>query len=477
MPDGVPGFPISRRGLFGAAAGLAATAALAACSSSKDSSTSSTTTTTTAAGGSDPKSIATDAYIFGYPLVLMDATRATAAPTNTLLRFDKTPSPDDKTVVTPNVDTLYSQAWLDLRAEPMVLQIPVMPDRYWLAQMMDAWTNTVHNPSSVRPQVSGGGQSGPFTYAVTGPGWNGQLPDGLTRLDMPTGTTWIIIRFALNSPEDHDAVVALQNQIKLMPLSAWTANPDTPTPNGAPGSMSDSPAKQVQNMDGAAFFAKLNELMAADAPAPADADALARFAGLGIKPGGSVTGIDADTLNSAVRDAQQRIHDYKNPSAKDVNGWSYATNLGTYGTDYPLRANTALTALGANLPADAIYPMMGNVPADSGGAPRTYRCHFPAGQLPPADAFWSLTAYTADHFLVSNPDNIYSVGHQPAVTPNPDGSVDLVLQAAKPGPEVPQGNWLPIPSSGTFDLAMRLYAPRDDAANGSWQPPALTPNS
>ncbi|MFE3229289.1 DUF1254 domain-containing protein, partial [Nocardia sp. NPDC059228] len=126
MPDGVPGFPISRRGLFGAAAGLAATAALAACGSSKDSSTSSTTTA--AAGGSDPKSIATDAYIFGYPLVLMDATRATAAPTNTLLRFDKTPSPDDKTVVTPNVDTLYSQAWLDLRAEPMVLQIPVMPD-------------------------------------------------------------------------------------------------------------------------------------------------------------------------------------------------------------------------------------------------------------------------------------------------------------------------------------------------------------
>lgn len=471
MADRISGSSLSRRGLFGAAAGVAAAVALAACSSSNDSGSSSTST---ASGGSDPKSIATDAYVYGYPLVLMDATRATAAPTNTLLRYDKTPNPDDKTVVTPNVDTLYSQAWLDLRNEPMVLQIPAMTDRYWLAQMLDAWSNTAHNPSSVRPQVSGGGQSGPFTYAITGPGWSGTLPEGLTRLDMPTGTAWVIIRFALNGPADHDAVTALQNQIKLMPLNTWTSAPDTPTPTGMPADQTVSPTKQVADMDGASFFAKLCSLLAADAPAPADADALARFAKLGIKPGGSLAGIDTDTLAAAVRDAQQQIKDYKNPGAKVVNGWTYATNLGTYGTDYPLRANTALTALGANLPADALYPMMGNIAADSGGATHSYRFHFPAGQLPPADAFWSLTAYTADHFLVPNPDNIYSVGHQPAVTPNPDGSVDITLAADKPGSDVPAGNWLPIPASG-FNLALRLYAPQDAAATGKWQPPALTP--
>lgn len=235
-----------------------------------------------------------------------------------------------------------------------------------------------------------------------------------------------------------------------------------------------SPTATVAGMDGATFFAKLATLMSTDAPAPADADALARFAKLGIAPGGTVTGIDADTLNAAVKTAQQRIEGYKNTGAKDVNGWVYATNLGAYGTDYALRANTALTALGANLPADAIYPMMGNVAADSGGTPLVYRFHFPAGQLPPADAFWSITAYTSDHFLVPNPDDIYSVGHVPSTTPDPDGSVELTLQAAKPGPEVPQGNWLPIPASGTFNLAMRLYSPRAAAADGSWQPPALT---
>lgn len=466
MPQEIPVWSMSRRGLFGVAAGLATTAALAACGSSSDSSSTSTTTTS---GGSDPKSIAMDAYIYGYPLVLMDATRAAAAPANTLLRYDKTPTPDDKTVVTPNVDTLYSQTWLDLRAEPMVLQIPAMPGRYWLAQVLDAWSNTVHNPSSVRPQVSGGSQDGPFTYALTGPGWNGQLPDGLTRLDLTTGTSWIIIRTALNGPGDHDAAMALQNRIKLMPLSAWIADPETPTPTGVPVDRSGSPTATVQSMDGTAFFAKLNALMATDAPAAADADALARFAQLGIKPGGTLTGINAGTLETAVHDAQQAIKDYKSTGAKAVNGWSFATNLGTYGTDYPLRANTALTALGANLPADALYPMMGNVAAG-----HTYRFHFPAGQLPPADAFWSLTAYTSDHFLVANPDNIYSVGHIPSATPNPDGSVDLTLQAAEPGPDVPHGNWLPIPATGTFNLALRLYSPRPEAADGSWQPPALT---
>ncbi|WP_280234672.1 DUF1254 domain-containing protein [Nocardia cyriacigeorgica] len=470
MTERVSVSSLSRRGLFGTAAGVAATVALAACGSSSESGSSSTTTS----GGSDPASIATDAYVFGYPLVLMDATRATAAPTNTLLRYNKTPSPDDKTVVTPNVDTLYSQAWLDLRTEPMVLQIPAMTDRYWLAQILDAWSNTAHNPSSVRPQISSGDPSGPFTYAVTGPGWSGTLPDGLTRLDMPTATAWAIIRFALNDPDDHGAVTALQNQIKLMPLSTWTSAPDTPTPTGIPADRTASPTKQVAAMDGATFFAKLCTLMAADAPAPADADTLTRFATLGITPGGSLTGIDTGTLAAAVQSAQQQIKDYKNPDAKIVNGWTYATNLGTYGTDYSLRANTALTTLGANLPDDTLYPIMNNIPADSGGPTHSYRIHFPAGQLPPADAFWSLTAYTADHFLVPNPDNIYSLGHHPTVTPNPDGSVDLTLAPANPGPDVPVGNWLPIPTSGTFNLALRLYAPHTSAADGHWQPPALT---
>ncbi|WP_309230642.1 DUF1254 domain-containing protein [Nocardia sp. SYP-A9097] len=471
MTQGLERFSISRRGLFGMAAGFTAVIGLAACGSSNDSSSSSSTSSV--GGDSDPKAIAVDAYVFGYPLVLMDTTRTTAAPTNTLMRYSTTPTPDDKTIVSPNVDTLYAQAWLDLSAEPMVIQMPTMPDRYWLVQVQDAWSNTVNDPSSMHPKLADGAPAGPFTYVLTGPGWSGQLPTGTTRLEVPTPTSWVIVRMAVNNAADHDAVVALQDQIKLMPLSAWNTNPDTPTPSAAPQDPTANSAKEVDAMDGPTFFAKLNALMVKNPPASADADAVKRFATIGIAPGGTVKGIDTATLNDAVSTAKQQISSYQNPKAKLVNDWAYATNLGTYGTDYPLRANTALIGLGANLAADAIYPMMLNVPATTNGTPRRLRVHFAPGQLPPVDAFWSLTAYTADRFLVPNPDNIHSIGHQIPVTLNPDGSADLTLQSANPGSEVPQGNWLPIPDTGTLNLALRLYAPKQAAADGTWQPPAL----
>ncbi|WP_328412321.1 DUF1254 domain-containing protein [Nocardia sp. NBC_00403] len=470
MPVGFSGSSLPRRGLFGVAAGFTAMVGLAACGSSNDSSSASSSTSSS--GGTDPKSVATDAYVFGYPLVLMNATRATAAPTNTLMRYSTTATPDDKTVVSPNVDTLYCQAWLDLTAEPMVIQMPAMPDRYWLLQILDAWTNTVHDPSSVRPQLADGAPAGPFTYILTGPGWSGELPANTTRLEMSTPMTWAIVRIAINNPADHDTVVALQNQIKLMPLSVWNTNPDTPTPSSAPQDPTAKPAEQIDSMDGPTFFAKLNALMATNPPAAADA--MKRFATIGITPGGTISGIDTAALNGAVHDAQQQISSYKNPDAKVVNGWDYATNVGTYDTDYPLRAYVAHIGLGANRATDTIYPVMSNIPADTNGTPRTLRFHFAPGQLPPADAFWSLTAYTADRFLVPNPDNIYSIGHQIPTTPNPDGSVDITLQNAKPGAEVPTGNWLPIPATGPFHVVLRLYSPGEAAVNGSWKPPALT---
>ncbi|GAA4390921.1 DUF1254 domain-containing protein [Tsukamurella soli] len=463
---------LSRRRLFGVAGLLAASGLAAACGASgTGSSAGSSASSARASEADDPTAIATDAYVFGYPLVLMDATRAAAAPANTLLRYTTTPSPDDKIVVTPNVDTLYCQTWLDLSHEPQVIQIPDVKDRYWLAQVMDMWTNTVHDPSSVSPQLAAGAPAGPFTYAVTGPRWSGDLPAGVTRLSVPTDSAWIIVRVALNGANDVPAVVDIENQIRLMPLSRYRTDPTAQTPSSVPQNLTAAPARIVAGMDGTAFFTKLAALLTRYPATQADGAAMTRFASIGIKPGANVAALTASVLDAGATAGKRAIAAYQNPGAKNLNGWVYATNLGTYDTDYQLRANTALTTLAANLPGDSLYPMLNDVPAKPNG----YRLHFPAGLLPPAGAFWSITAYTADHFLVPNPDRIYAIGHSPDPVANPDGSVDLTLAPNKPGPQVPEGNWLPVPGNGTFNLAMRIYAPKPAAVSGGWKPPALTP--
>ena len=464
---------VSRRTVLGGGAALMAGLGLAACGTSKDSSGPASGT----AAGPDVKSIATDAYEYGYPLVMFDATRLGSSPTNQLLRLNP-PDARSRNIVAPQNDTLFTFGWLDLRSEPMVIQAPAVDgDRYWIIQVLDAWINTVQNPSSVHPQVAAGRTSPPFSYALTGPGWSGTLPNDLTQLSMPTGTAFVAYRLQLDGAADLDAVRALQAQAKLMPLSAWIANPNIPTPGAAPPGQSVPPLQQVTAMDGRTFFNRMTALMAANPAPPADADALNRFASIGITAGASVDNLDAGVLNAAVQDGQHRIATYTNPQLRIENGWPFAFNLGAYGTDYPLRANTARVLFGANLPQDATYALLDNVDAGTDGVPRRYRIRFAPGQLPPVDAFWSITAYDGDHFYIPNPDNIYAVGHQVPVVPGPDGAVEITLQNAHPGPEVPTGNWLPIPASGTFSLAMRLYAPRDAVRDGTWQPPALTPAS
>jgi hypothetical protein len=461
--EGKSSHGVSRRTVLGAGAALMAGLGLAACGTSKNSS------------GPDARSIATEAYLYGYPLVLLDATRLASSPTNQLLRLGP-PNPQSRTIAAPQNDTLFAFGWLDLRPEPMVIQAPAVDgNRYWIIQLLDAWTNTVHDPSSVRPQIAAGRTSPPFTYALTGPGWSGTLPNDLTQLAMPTGTVFAAYRLQLNGAADMDHARALMAQAKLMPLSAWIANPNTATPNAHAPGPSVPPLQQVKEMDGRTFFNRMTALMAANPAPTADADTLKRFASIGITAGATGNNLDAGALNTAVQDGQHRIAAYTNPQARIQNGWSSAPNIGAYGTDYPLRAHTSRVLFGANLPRDATYALQDNIDASAAGAPRRYRIRFDPGQLPPVEAFWSITAYDADHFLIPNPQNLYAVGHQVLVVPGPDGAVEIALQNATPGPEVPTGNWLPIPAAGKFSLALRLYAPRDTVLDGTWKPPAVTP--
>ncbi|WP_458687850.1 DUF1254 domain-containing protein [Nocardia tengchongensis] len=450
---------------------LAATFGLSACGS--DSSSDKSSASSTAAASDDPAAIAADAYTFGYPLALMDATRASAAPANHFDHARTLPTAADRQVVRLNLDTLYSQAWLDVKNEPMVIQIPEMDaGRFWLMQFMDAWSNTQHDPSSLDPQQKSGAKSGSFTYAITGPGWTGTLPEGVTPLPVPTDTAWLLGRVQVNGEGDVDAVHAIQDKMRLIPLSQWVSgNHENP---GDPGASDKSvqPSKQVADMDGPTFFGKVSALMVDNPPAAADAPAMARFAKIGLTPGGHVDKVTADVLNTGVATAKKSITDFKDPSSKDENGWVFGTNTGTYGTDYLNRAYIASRGLGANLPKDALYPT-NFANADDNGTPIRYTLHFADGQLPPVGAFWSLTAYDADSFLVANPANIFAVGHQVPLVRNPDGSVDIAVQNADPGAAVPVGNWLPIPASGPFSLTLRLYAPDQKAVDGTWKPPSL----
>ncbi|WP_431962302.1 DUF1254 domain-containing protein [Nocardia sp. bgisy134] len=429
-----------------------------------------------AAATSEAAVIAEDAYAFGYPLVLMHETRDAAlksTPVNHFQHSDALPTPERRDIVRLNVDTLYSSAWLDLSRGPMTLQVPaVNPGRFWLMQVMDAWTNTVHNPSSVRPQVRPGARTPPFSYVITGPNWSGALPEELTPLPMPTPTVWVLGRIQVDGVDDIPAVRAIQRDLRLASLDDWVAGRPVPVEPIRPAP-SRPPAEQVTEMDARKFYDRLCTLMDTDPPALADAPAMARFAEIGIEPGGRVTGLSDAALTTAATDAKRTIGVYVDPQTRLDNGWTFDPTAGEYGTDYLHRAATADKGLGSNLAEDAIYPTFFET-ADTDGTPKRFRLRFAPGQTPPVDAFWSLTAYGADGFLVPNPAGIYAVGHQEPVVPGPDGAVELAIQHRNPGPAVRQGNWLPIPADGEFSLIMRLYAPRPEAIDGRWQLPAVT---
>ncbi|MFJ7244739.1 DUF1254 domain-containing protein [Kitasatospora sp. NPDC098652] len=437
---------------------------------------------------------ATDVYVFGYALIMMELTRqlqtntvkvnATQAPTNQFCQWTAPPTPEMKDVVRPNVDTLYSLAWIDLAAEPMVLAVPVMePGRYWLMQLMDAWSNTsFKSPSSIAPlgtpttDPSSGAEV--YAYALTGPGWEGELPDDVHHVPMETDTVWLLGRIELFGLDDEQvsAVTAYQDLMRLLPLSAWPDNGTYVPPDGTydPAVSTAPPSELINALSGPDFFARLIELLPSTPLNPADPVMSATLAELGVYPYDPARLPDAQVLDRAKEEGLTIITQHQGPDP--INGWAFAkTDIGYYGTDYVQRAYVALIGLGANLPEDALYPSTGGQSTDSTGKPIRYTLTFPAGQLPPVNAFWSLTAYDAESFLVANPAEIYAVGHFTPPCSDPDtGATTLYLSAVAPEDDsLPRTNWLPIPTSGKFSVTLRLYAPQTNEIPDDW-PPALT---
>ncbi len=432
---------------------------------------------------SEVEKIAKEAYIFGYPLVLMEVTRrvstacpsptAMCAPMNQFANMPAFPGPTFTDVVSPNADTLYSSAWLDLSKEPMVLSVPDTKGRYYLMPMLDAWTNVFASPGS---RTTGTGKG---DFAIVGPGFKGKLSAGLKKIESPTNLVWIIGRTQTNGKADYEAVHAIQKEYKLIPLSAW-GKPYTPpakVPVDAKVSK-EPPVEQVSKMSPETFYSRLNALIKANPPAAADAEAMKKFAAIGIAPGKkySLEGFDAATqgaLEKGVQEAKKEIvAEGKKPRGKVVNGWLISYDLGSYGTKYLYRAAIAWVGLGANLPEDAIYPM---TRVDGEGKPLTgknkYVMHFAKDQIPPVKAFWSLTLYNDKQAFVENPINRYAIGDRDKLKLNPDGSLDLYIQHESPGKDK-ESNWLPAPND-SFNLVLRLYWPKKSALDGTWAPPPV----
>jgi hypothetical protein len=435
--------------------------------------------------GLDDFWLATDAYVYGYPLVTMEMTRrvltnveapvGTRAPMGQIIKLRQYPNASFRDVTAPNADTLYTTAFFDVGQEPWVLSIPDMKGRYALMPMLDGWTTVFQVPGK---RTTG---TGAQTYAITGPGWKGTLPRGVREYKSPTSIVWLLGRiYCTGTPEDYAAVHKLQDEFKLVPLSSY-GKPYTPPPGKVDPSidMKTAVRDQVNRMDAVAYFTLLCELMKTNPPAAADAPQIAKFAKIGIVPGQNfdASKLKADFLKRVPEVSVDRIMlQFKiNKDVKDENGWAFTTKTGIYGTDYLMRALVTAIGLGANRPQDAVYPTsQKDAEGRKYNGSNKYVMRFPKGQLPPALGFWSLTMYNSQYFFVDNPINRYSISARQHLKTNPDGSTDLYIQKDSPGADK-EANWLPAPE-GDFILMLRMYWPsekRPSIINGTWKIPPV----
>lgn len=419
-----------------------------------------------------------EAYLFGYPLVIMDVTRVhtaqTIGPENVLYRVRQFPDASFKSVVRPNVDTLYTNAFIDMAEGPWVFEMAPNSQRYELMPFMDAWTNVFAAPGT-RTTGRGGGR-----FLLVGPNWQGTPPAGLSVLRAPTRMVWLIGRTQTNGVADYPLVHRLQDGLSLQRLAGpqAAALPNAPASASAPkaAQLPPSPVQQMQLMATDAFFSRLMAAMVDNPPNAADAPMLMKLARIGLAPGQAPQWnmLDRWAISLGRWIAERKVAQELKSPRELLRGWSTPPLiLGQYGTNYNIRAVVAMVGLGANLAADALYP---NAQVDAQGealsGSHRYRLHFEATGLPPVKAFWSLTAYGADDFLIDNPLHRYALGDRDPLVFNADGSLDLWIQADAPPPDK-RSNWLPVKAGERFRLNARLYWPKQDALNGNWGMPAV----
>jgi hypothetical protein len=373
-------------------------------------------------------------------------------------------------VVSANNDTLYTSALMDLRAEPVVLQVPDVPQRYYSFMLVDLVTD---NFDYVGTRATGA-RAG--TYVVTGPGWKGRLPKGLVRINSPSWLVLGIGRTEIRGTDDLPAVQAVQAGYKLMPLSTFIGQPSPPA---AP--KIDFPAfLDAKTATAEQFIQHLNFLLQWQAFPAVEFPLLEKLSRIGIAPGRRFKASDLSpevfkAVEEGMAAGRAKVSREADNLGKRVNGWNLSpVNGGEFGQDYLTRSAAAWKYIYINSAVEAMYPTA-NV--DGNGQPldgrNRYVLTFPKGALPPVNYFWSVTMYDAKtQVAVHNPIERYSIGDRtPGFKPAADGSLTIYIQHESPGKAL-EPNWLPAPS-GPFYVILRTYGPKPALLDGSYEIPPV----
>lgn len=415
------------------------------------------------------KALAQEAYVFAYATAEHNKVLTAIAarlPFNRLYSEPRLLGPQDNKVVSPNNDTFYSRALLDLRSEPMVLDVPAVEGRYYNFQLVDMRTD---NLDYIGTRATGR-QAG--RYLIAGPDWRGPLPAGFSAvIRSPSRLVFLLGRTEVKGEADQKEAAKVLTGYALQPLSKTVGSV---SPDALPALQ--LPAYQDSKQGPAMpLFSAFNALAPLHEWTADERSKLQRFSAIGVKPGEAFQ--PPAELRDAIAQGAEAGRDQVRAASSQVSvenqGWFRSpANVGKFGDDDLTRAAVAWRYIYANDPVEAMYPMaLHDAQGQLLDGTRTYRLHFPAGQLPPVDAFWSLTLYDGKtQLLVANPIQRYALGDRsPDLHYDADGGLTLFLQSTAP---VQQGNWLPTPT-GPFNLMLRMYLPKASALDGSYQLPTI----
>ncbi len=438
----------------------------------------------------ETKAIAEEGFIYGLPLVMNYAvmnefavdTKSSQfkAPFNEINNQHRVATYEDTAVITPNSDTPYSMLWSDLRAEPLVVSVPGVPKkRYYSVQLIDGNT---YNFGYIGSRATG---TGPGDYLIVGPDWKGQTPAGIKKVfSSTTPFALILFRTQLFDGSDMANVEKVQAGYKVQPLSAFLKQP---APPAAP--KIDFVPATTEGIK-ANFFEYLSAALEFIPPSPDDKDIRAKLARIGVGPGKTFEFKDLSVEHKAavllgMKEGDDKVDKFLSSGMKNINGWNVGAFFGDrafYKADWLMRAGAAKGGLYGNDAVEAMYPYT-RVDATGetlDGSKHNYTITFPVGQLPPVNAFWSVTMYDGkSQYLIKNPINRYLINSPmlSSMKKNADGSLTLCIQKDSPG-KAKEANWLPAPND-TIYLVLRLYWPKDTPpsilppGDGTWKPPGM----
>lgn len=427
------------------------------------------------------RGIAREAYLYGTPMVASYQTMHAFSidkknpqykgPFNTVNNVARVFTPEDTAFVTPNADTPYTFAVLDLRAEPVVITVPAMePRRYFVLQLMDLYTYNFAYIGS-RSTGNGGGR-----FLVAGPNWKGKAPAGITKvIRSETDLVNLVGRTQLFNAADLPNVKRIQSRYKIQTLSAFRGQR---APEPAPAVDWIEPEPPAQMRSSLEFYNQLAFLLRFAPALPSEQSLRARFASIGLEPGRQ---FDFASMNPALRRAlQEGMHDGQNDIDKNREALNGKTD-GLFGdrntlkNDYLARATGSQVGIGGNSREEALYPVLEN---DSAGQPldgrNKYTLRFAPRSLPPVNAFWSMTLYRLpEQLLAPNPLKRYLINSSmlPSLKRDRDGGITIYIQSESPG-KGKDANWLPAPA-GPFMVTMRYYWPKPALLDGKWVSPQI----